>query len=395
MKKIISLIFILLFVFSFVFEASAQDTSSTPVAPQNFKVSEKLKYVKLTWKNEADVSGYLISRSIDRESWQTIATISNNSTNKYIDRTPAENTLYYYSIKAYKNIPGGCLYGIQSEIKPIFFGINFYAATYSNSVTFNWNRIGGASGYEIYMSTDNTNYKRIKTIKKKNTITYTKTKITPSVINYSFYLKVYKNKNGARSYLYQSPNVRSNDMASIVNGSVGEPKKSYKVYDIQGQKPRLAWKSTISSNDKRIMAEFDKNYLTTDMSPYNRVWYTFYFIHKKVFYATGNLYSTICSSSYVDAVFNQRLGQCVQYNGAMITYMANMGLNVKLLQGYRGKSVDNKWQHFWGQVKLSNGQNYVIETGNYGNDGNWYYFFTSYSNTKKYLKCGKYISGIK
>ena len=56
--------------------------------------------------------------------------------------------------------------------------------------------------------------------------------------------------------------------------------------------------------------------------------------------------------------------------------------------------MNNKWQHFWGQVKLQNGVNYVIETGNYGNDGDWYYFFKPYKKTKKYLKCGKYVSGI-
>ena len=79
----------------------------------------------------------------------------------------------------------------------------------------------------------------------------------------------------------------------------------------------------------------------------------------------------------------------------MLEYLANLGMNVKLLMGYRGTSPDNKWQHFWGQVKLSNGKTYVMETGNYGNDGSWYYFFTPYSRTKKYLKCNKYVSGIK
>lgn len=395
MKKIISLIIILAISFSFVFEASAQDNSTEVLIPQGFKVVEKLSYVKLSWKKDANVSGYLISRSIDRDNWQSIANINNNWTFKYLDKTAVQNSLYYYSIKAYRIVNDKYYYSQATVIKPVFFGINFNAATYSNSVTFNWNKVNAAKGYEIYMSNDGANFRRIKTIKNKNRITYTKTKITPSTINYSFYLKVFKLNNGVRKYIYQSSTVRSNDIAAIVNGSVGEPKKSFKVFDVQGKKAKVAWKNGISDNDRRIMANFNANYLTNDMAPYDRIWYTFYFIHRKVFYATGELYSTISSRTYVDAIFNQRLGQCVQYNGAIIAYMANMGLKVKLLQGYRGKSMDNKWQHFWGQVKLSNGQVYVIETGNYGNDGNWYYFFKPYSQTKKYLKCGKYVSGIK
>ena len=132
------------------------------------------------------------------------------------------------------------------------------------------------------------------------------------------------------------------------------------------------------------------------MSPYYKAYYVLKFINKKVKYAnTSELWSKISGSSYVDAIFNKRTGQCAQYNGAMIAYLSYLGFNnSRLILGYRGYSTENCWQHFWGQVKLKNGKYYVVETGNYGNDGDWYYFFTPYSNTKKYLKCGKYVSGI-
>lgn len=395
MKRILSLIITLLLIFSFAFQVSAEDDYKEVLVPKGFKVSEKLNYVKLSWKKDRSVSGYLISRSTDRDSWQSIANIDNNWTYKYLDKTANQNILYYYSIKAYKIVDDKYYYSQTTEIIPIFFGLNFSAATLSNSVKFSWNKVNAASGYEIYMATDDVNYKRIKTIKNKKRITYTKTKISPSTTDYSFYLKVYKLNKGERKYIYQSLVVKSNDISSIVNGSVSKPKKSFKVFNVQGTKAKVAWKNSISNEDKEIMETFDANYLTKDMSPYDKICYTFSFIHKKVFYASGELFSTIDSLTYVDAIFNQKLGQCIQYNGAMIAYMANMGLNVKLIQGYRGKSVDDKWQHFWGQVKLNNGRVYVIETGNYSNDGNWYYFFTPYSQTKKYIKCGKVIGKIK
>lgn len=395
MKKLISLVFIVVFAFSFVIESNADVINTVVVdTPQSFKVVERLNFVKLSWKRNPNVTGYTISRSTDRDVWHKIATISDNSVTKYYDYSAADEVVYYYSVRAFTQIDNKNHFSKPADAKAVFFGINFYASTFENSVTLNWDAVSGASGYEIYMSTDNCNFKRIKTIKNKKRDSYTKTKITPNLINYSFYLKVYKLKGGVKTYLHQSETVTSNDMAAIVNGSVGEPKKSFKTYNVQGEKASVAYKVSISAADKAIIKNFDANYNTDDMSPYDRIWTAFQFIHRKTTYASGGLYSQIGNSTYVDSIFNKRIGQCVQYNGAMLEYLANLGMNVKLLMGYRGTSPDNKWQHFWGQVKLSNGKTYVMETGNYGNDGSWYYFFTPYSRTKKYLKCNKYVSGI-
>lgn len=366
----------------------------TVSTPKTFKAIEHFDHVELRWRKDSNVTGYLVSRSTDKQTWTRIAKIANYKTKVYKDYNASQDVLYYYSVKAYKKVGNKTYFSAASAKIPIFYGVNFYASTYTDSVMLNWSKVNDASGYEIYYSTDKTNFKRIKRINNNEQTSYTKTNIQPMKSKHYFYLKVFNTVNNKRKYLYQSDILCSDDLASYINGSVGKAKTYFKTWNVQGSKAYVAYKTTITTADKEIFNEFNKRF-TADMSPYYRIYNTFMYIHKETTYASGSLYSKIGSCSYADAIFNKNLGQCAQYNGAMVEYLANLGFNVKLLMGYRGTSNNNRWQHFWGQVKLNNGKIYVVETGNYGNDGNWNYFFKPYSETKKYLKCGRYISGIK
>ncbi|MBQ5591103.1 MAG: hypothetical protein IIU65_05425 [Clostridia bacterium] len=414
MKRILSFLFVVLIVCGFAVNSSAktkttttttnQTTSSQSTSsgvsevavPTNFKAIENYNCVNLSWKRNKNVKGYIISRSTDKEKWNTIKKTTKNSTIKFTDTDITENQLYYYSIKAYKTINKKTVLSKQSVIVPIFFGINFYVSSYEDNVVLNWSAVKDANGYEIYYSNDGLKFKRLKRIKDNSITSFTKTGLEKPYLNKNyFYLKVYKTVNNKRNYFYQSETINSTSLQSVINGSVNAPKENFRTYNVQGKKAYLAYKTKITDNDKKIFNNFNKEYFASDMSVYYRIYYTFMFIHKKVTYASGSLWNKIGNSTYADAIFNKRLGQCAQYNGAMVEYLANLGFNARVIWGYRGRSNNDRWQHFWGQVKLKNGKTYVIETGNYGNDGNWNYFFKEYKDTKKYLKCGKYVSGIK
>ena len=362
--------------------------------PKSFKATEKLNYVKLSWKRNSKATGYIISRSTDKNEWEFLTTITDNKTVKYLDNTPNENVLYYYSIKSYVKKGKTNYFSKVSDTIPIFFGPNFHIASYSDSAKLKWNKISEATGYEVYFSEDRNNFKLLKRYKKNKYLSYTKKDILPYKKNYYFYITAYKTVNNKINYIYNSSILETSDTASLINGSVGKPVSSYTTTNVQGSKSS-SYSSSISSNDRKIIKKFNNKYFSSDMPTYDKIYYTFMFIHKEITYATGGLWSKIGDSTYVDAIFNKKLGQCAQYNGAMVEYLLNLGINAKLIMGYRGTSTNNRWQHFWGEVKLKNGKTYVLETGNYGNDGSWYYFFTPYKNTKKYLKCGKYVSGIK
>ncbi len=369
---------------------------SKPTKPKNLVIQESIYSVILNWDIVSDADGYSISRSFDRAKWKRIARFDGNI-NTYIDAEPLSDVACYYSVKAFKyNSNKKRVFSKKSNVVTMFYGINLYAAAHKKSVDLNWQKIDDASGYEIYFSTNNFDFELVNDITDSNITTYNHSNVTPFKTNYYFYIKAYKlNKNNKKEEIVTSNSVCASDVEAIVNGSATKPKTTFKTTNVQGKKAKLQEINTITDDDIKIFKKFEANYLTDDMSPYYKAYYVMMYINKKVTYAsTSELWAKIANDNYVSAIFNKKIGQCAQYNGAMVAYLAYSGFNVKLLLGYRGYTSGNRWQHYWGQVKLKNGKYYVIEAGNYGNDGDWYYFFTPYSNTKKFLKCGKYVSGL-
>lgn len=396
-KKTICFVFSLIFLISTVFSVNAEGVKNTVVCPEPvFKcVTENLTSVTVWWQKAKKVKGYIIERSEDRVNWKRIKTYNNRKTTYHIDYTVKQDTVYYYSVRAFKKVNGKKYYSKRNVIKQVFFGTNFYISTYPDYVATKWQPLRAATGYEIYFSTDMVNFKRIKHIKKNTRGYYNKKKLDTANNRYAFYMKAYNMLKGKKNYIYQSDIMYSDDKMAVLNGSVTTPKNSFDCINTQGKKEKLSYTVSVSNKDMAIINNYNKMYITDDMSPYYKVKTVFFDIHKNVKYATGSLYSQIDGCSYAEAIFTHKLGQCAQYNGAMAEYLTTLGLDCKLIYGYRGKSNTNKWQHFWGEVTLSDGITYVVETGNNGQDKGWYYFLEPYLNTKKYLKCGKYISGIK
>ena len=61
----------------------------------------------------------------------------------------------------------------------------------ATKVQITWDKVSGANGYQIYMKTDNKNYKLIKTITKAGTVSFVKTGLKKGK-NYSFKVRAYK-----------------------------------------------------------------------------------------------------------------------------------------------------------------------------------------------------------
>lgn len=74
-----------------------------------------------------------------------------------------------------------------------------------NSIRLNWNQISNADGYEIYGSRcgGTYSYKKIKTITKGTTTTWTQSKLKAATA-YKYYIKAYKLVNGRKLYLRTS-----------------------------------------------------------------------------------------------------------------------------------------------------------------------------------------------
>lgn len=161
---------------------------------------------------------------------------------------------------------------------------------------------------------------------------------------------------------------------------------TYNLYNTQGSSTKTT-KCTISSKDLDAIKRFADANFQPHWTNGQKAVYTMWWIHNKVTYASSSSqWGAISGMGYAQAIFDKRLGQCAQYNGAMCEMLCYLGYDANMIQGYRGSSSSSQSQHFWCEVTID-GNIYVVEAGNI-KDGSWHYFVVPYSSTRKFIKNG-------
>lgn len=344
--------------------------------------------VKLSWSNiPCDEYRVYVYNSTKKK----YVTLKKTTDNTCVHTGRKQLTTYKYAVKAIvygekKNYQNTTVY-ISATTEPVAPKISL--TTKNKAVVVKWNKNSKADGYQIFRMTNwDYEYTRVKTIKDKNTTSWTNKGLSNDN-DYYYVVRAFKKVGGKYIYSDYSEQKYSGSSASRLNGATLKSRTSYKVYNTQGKTTYLAWTETLSKNDIKILEKFAKKHFTADMSREEVLQTTLNWINRNVTYASGDLWYDISGMSYVEAIFAEKKGQCVQYNGAMAAMMTYLGYNVRLIQGYRYSSyTGSTWQHFWVEAVIS-GNTYVFETGNYGRDGSWSYMCKKYSETMGYMKNGK------
>lgn len=161
----------------------------------------------------------------------------------------------------------------------------------------------------------------------------------------------------------------------------GETKRQITVYNRQKGNGAIDFTIKLSDNDIRIIEQFAAEHFPENSTMAEKLYITHQWIHKNVDYAyAGAKWNAIVNKSYVDAIFNYRSGQCVQYNGAMASVLAYYGYDVYMVRGWTRPGV----QHYWTECNVA-GKTYLVECGNLGKNGDsWQYFFKDYPNPGAY-----------
>ena len=177
------------------------------------------------------------------------------------------------------------------------------------------------------------------------------------------------------------------------------PKSSFMTENAQGATSTYSYYDIkmLTTNDWATLDKFAKEHFTSSMTKAEKVAYTLNWINKNVWYGTvadggwAKIMAMVQNGtfSYVNCIFNNKIGQCNCYNGALVSMMLYLGYDAHLVCGYRGRTNENgvdrggsnHWQHFWGEVKI-NGQIYVMEAGNYGEDGDWMHLCEPYKDVE-------------
>ena len=175
-------------------ETIAKTFLITPNKLTGLKVSDKTtSKIKLTWTKHEGVTGYKVySYNSSKKKWEYVGKTDKTT---YTIAKLKSSTKYEYRVRAYKNIDGTQYFGsyatsVKTATAPKTPSVKVKAG--DKKVTFTWNKVSGASGYRIYMSTSkNGKYERIKTISNNKTFKYTKSGLKANK-KYYFKVRAYK-----------------------------------------------------------------------------------------------------------------------------------------------------------------------------------------------------------
>lgn len=146
--------------------ASNTVTARTKPAVPVISVSTSSRSATVKWAKAQGAQGYQVYMATGNGSFKKVA--ETTSLSKAVTGLTAGNT-YYFKVRSYTVQSGKTVYSAFSDISAIV-ATNSPATptvtvkTSSKSATVSWGKITGASGYEVYMSTEkNGTYKKIAT----------------------------------------------------------------------------------------------------------------------------------------------------------------------------------------------------------------------------------------
>ena len=390
-----------------VLSANAKDVR----AVINSSYSGTASSVTIKWDRINGAAGYRVYRLNNKTGkYEKIKTLYGDDDVKYKNSGLAANTQYTYKVRAFFKSKGVTTWGKMSLAKQTTTSpsaapkLKSAALTANGGLKLKWGKVDCA-GYEVYIYSRYSGkwvmLQRYEGGTRTSAIVYPSSWEYGGLTGYKMMVRAFStDANNGRRRTAASNDITYYDINTISEymgydmSRLGDPTKSsgtsYQLYNTQGKKTT---KSAVymTAADKAALKEFAKEHFESGWSPAQKAAYTLNWINKNVEYASGDKYYKIAAKGYADAIFNEKLGQCIQYNGAMVEMLVYLGYDAHLVQGYRGRSVDNKWQHFWGEITI-NKKNYVIEAGNYESDGEWWYLCTPYSQAGGYIKNDKVVT---
>ena len=183
---------------------SSNQQSTTLSKPTVKASSSSYNSNKLSWNKVTGSSGYEVLRATSKTgTYKSVKTITSGSTVSYTDKSLATGTTYYYKVRAYRTVDKKRVYSSYSSIvsaKPVLKTPSVKLTSGSKKATIKWEKISGASGYEVYRATSKSGkYSKIKTITKNSTVSYVNSSLTK---NKTYYYKVraYRTVNGKKIY---------------------------------------------------------------------------------------------------------------------------------------------------------------------------------------------------
>lgn len=199
-----------------------------------------------------------------------------------------------------------------------------------------------AKGYQIYKYTGK-KWKRIKTINKKSTLTYTDKKVKEG--------KTYKYK--IRSYSVVSGKKIYSSFSSVRKVSLKRPtvRGNYKANSVYG--PSL--NSSQLMQVRRVVQSFKTNYIRKGMSEYDKALAAFLYLRSNCSYARRGWQYNNANNAWGALVYNE--AQCSGFARAMKALCDGVGVKCKYVHA-NSKAVNPS--HQWNEIRI-NGKWYIVD----------------------------------
>lgn len=167
-------------------EVSAASKKPSKVVINSVKSSD-YNAIKVTWKKASNAEKYQVYRATSKNG--TYKLIKTTTARSYINKGLTTGTKYYYKVRAVNGSRKGA-YSVPKYATPSLKKVtNVTCSKTSSSVTLKWNKVNGASGYQIYRANKKAGtYKKIATV---TTATYKNEKLE-SGVQYYYKIRAYR-----------------------------------------------------------------------------------------------------------------------------------------------------------------------------------------------------------
>ncbi len=351
------------------FESTTEEVKVNKV--YNFRISVVGTKVNLNWNSVSNADGYevLVEMPGGTDAVYSV------DTNKLTLQNFSAGYTYKAKVRAYKYVNGNKVYGDYSSLKNITIEkeeeikldrvTNLKVAVTGKTAKFTWNRVSGASGYELEIYDPDKGYLTVTTTTTSKTITG----FDNPYVFYSVRVRAYKNVNGHKVYGEYSSKMYFK----------GEKIKLDKVTNLKvtvtGEKAKFTWDrvSGVSGYELEIY-DPDEGYLTTTTTATSKT--ITGFDNPYVFYS-------VRVRAYKNVNGHKVYGE---YSSATYFYVEQVKIDkvtnvVVAIDGQKAKIT-------WDRVSGANGYELII----YEPDGS--YYTTRTTSTSKTIYNVKYSDGI-
>lgn len=166
MKKhrILSIILTMVICVTSAFTFGTISAQAAVTAPKLTATNTTCTSVKLSWNKITSAKSYVIYRSTKKTSgYKAIKTITKNSTISYTNSSLTCGKTYYYKVTAVAGKTKKTSNIATIKVAPAKIGTISVNSPKCKQVKVSYSKISGATGYQVYTSTDNKSYKLAKT----------------------------------------------------------------------------------------------------------------------------------------------------------------------------------------------------------------------------------------